>query len=380
MTFILRQKYTRQECVDSLHRTVRSALFVAGTAGSVFAFFCLAANATGRISFTLNMVTMPILAGLAGILIENPRRRSALALFAANLASEIAFNRAVHRGWVTPVPNGEVYLFALSLATFVSLSARHGRFEKDPIGTLCEMILGKLVDSNKVDQNNNRNGSRPRVAVTESLSSILKLACKSAAIGYAATTALSLALKPKSLFSLATLKSTLMSQRSRKFSLFLGSLTALFKLTNYASLRFRSDARLTPRDYFVAALVAGASSYVFKSPTLTLYMFWRAVQAVGSTLAEQLGLSEQSVNFSTSLLFAVGCGHVFYSLPHDQQFVRKSYLDFLDRVTDGNVYTFNKLGWDICGTRATADLKNLKPLDYRYLSRKYVESVLVWLI
>lgn len=75
------------------------------------------------------------------VLIEIPGRRSSLAFYVSNVASETLFRIYVGRGYLRPLNHGQVYLFTLSIATLMLLAKKHG-FEDDPLSSAIKLIVG----------------------------------------------------------------------------------------------------------------------------------------------------------------------------------------------------------------------------------------------
>ena len=368
---------------NSIRRTLRSSFFVGFAASSAFALFCLSHHATGRIYYTLSLKYLPTLAGLLSIIIEPPNRRSNLALFASNLSAEIIFKRCVDRGWIKSIPNGECYLFSASFAAFVYLCAKKNKFDNDTLGQLCKWFLrDPITYIGMSKQGGSQNSSDARKSNIElfSIEDTVKSTMKMATFGYTLNTAVKIIMNPKCLLSLSTLMPILKSERSLKFTTFVGGLCALYKISGYTLMKLQKRNYMTPNDYMISAFIAGLSSHWFKSPSIALYLFWRSIQAVGNKFAETYDLSENTINYCNSMLFALSCGHIFGTLPTEQRFVRKSYLKFLDRVTDGKVLTFNNMIFNLLGFNSEIDDVHLPKLDPKHVSRQFMESVLVWTI
>lgn len=80
-------------------------------------------------------------ASAMAILIERPMRRSSLAFYVANVATETLFRIAVARGLIKAVNNGQVYIFTISMAVIMMLAKKNG-FEDDPLSTAIRMVVG----------------------------------------------------------------------------------------------------------------------------------------------------------------------------------------------------------------------------------------------
>lgn len=75
------------------------------------------------------------------VMIEKPSRRSSLAFYVANVASEALFRIYVGRGYIRPISHGQVYIFTVAIATLMYLAKEHG-FEDDPLSSIIKLIVG----------------------------------------------------------------------------------------------------------------------------------------------------------------------------------------------------------------------------------------------
>lgn len=81
------------------------------------------------------------LASSMAVMIEKPSRRSSLAFYVANVASEALFRIYVARGYLKTIDHGQVYIFTLAMATIMFLAKKHG-FEDDPLSAAIKSIVG----------------------------------------------------------------------------------------------------------------------------------------------------------------------------------------------------------------------------------------------
>lgn len=75
------------------------------------------------------------------VMIEKPSRRSSLAFYVANVASEALFRIYVGRGYIRALNHGQVYIFTIAIATLMYLAKEHG-FEDDPLSSIIKLIVG----------------------------------------------------------------------------------------------------------------------------------------------------------------------------------------------------------------------------------------------
>ncbi|KAI1299350.1 putative transmembrane protein [Halotydeus destructor] len=384
VTLIVRRKYTLPELKASIARTFQSASFVAMTATFVYALFCLGNKISGnRVNHFLNLALVPNLAGLLGILAETPKRRGTLAVFCLNLATEIVFFRLIERGWLTPIPKGQVYLFATGLATYLYIAARKSKYDSDPIGFAFKHLLGHPKEqavamvtadgvalTDETECLNSNSGSQLFSGTMQVL--------KASAIGYAVPVVMKILFKPKLLMNLNSVRELITSEKSIRLSLFFGTLCAAQRISSHL-LRTHTELPIE-KVQFISGLVSGLSSFIYPSSSLSLHLFWRSAELFANEIALKYQLTARTSQSIASVVFAISCGHVFFTLPGQQRFVRKSYLDFLNRVTDNRVKLFNKAAFNLMGLDAFRDSHFVPNLELEHMSRKYIETIFLWTI
>lgn len=366
---------------------MQSAFFLGIAPAAFFAAFCLLRRSTDRFYWATQCALPPLIGGLLSILIESPNRRQALALFSLNQATEIVFKRLVNRGYVWPLPHGEVLVFATSMALLTRMAAKYGH-ERDPISTALKLLLGEQETLEPIDNNNvhTKDGRAQlfrhhqcRHDESTCLEYVVKASVKGAAIGYFGQLILATAVKPKIGLSFAGLRSNLTSSRTVDFALFLATFSGLYRLTS-CGLRW-TLAKSTETTQTVAGFVAGLSSILWPSTNLSLYLMWKSFWTI-YIVHHKFGNISISPESAATGLFAMACGQILYCMPMEQSLVRKSYMSFLDKVTHGRIYGSNVIAFDMMGGNASTGLhgRALPDLDPKYLSPQFMETIFTWLI
>lgn len=336
-----------------------------------------------------------------------------MALFGLNLASDIAFNRFVFWNWIKVVPYSSVAIFSLATGLITYLVKRKG-YEHDPISFALKLLLGDFEASRKssfterqqlirnraiseaqlhlnlIDPNGNLRVRSPSVPKSSSSSKsgphcphqyncasyVISGAIRSFLIGISSQTLLALLLKPKSINANRVLE-LVTSSRTVRFGAFLSAFTGVFRLLNCSLRRLRGDDR--DSNQLIAGLGAGMTSCLYPSSDLAMHLLWKAAQSYYCLLNSNYNLVIGK-DATSVLLFAVACGQIFYCLTMEMQFVKGSYVKFLDRMTNGLVFRFNKPTFDWFGVDASRDRFDIEGMDPRFLSRRYMETMWVWMI
>ncbi|KAH7937307.1 hypothetical protein HPB49_010478 [Dermacentor silvarum] len=138
--------YSKRYDGNTIKRTLRSVLissfFLSFNAFAFIAVFCSLRKLVGRFNF-LNASYLPgFLASLMAILLERKSRRQALAIYVCNIASETIFRMRVSRNEIRPIKHGEVILFSVASALFLYVIRRSG-FSNDPVSRAFQFIVGR---------------------------------------------------------------------------------------------------------------------------------------------------------------------------------------------------------------------------------------------
>ncbi|CAH3152605.1 unnamed protein product [Porites lobata] len=137
---ILRRAGMKYFRVNYLLDVIRSSLFLAVNGGGLVVNVCLIRKLFGSFNY-LSMIFVPgLIASLMAILIEKKGRRSTLALYMTNLATETTYNMLKERSLIKPIPNGEIILFCASTATMMYLYRKKDGLTDGLVNALISVI------------------------------------------------------------------------------------------------------------------------------------------------------------------------------------------------------------------------------------------------
>lgn len=130
---------------------------------------------------------------------------------------------------------------------------------------------------------------------------------------------------------------------------------------------------------FFAALAASPAHFLAPSTSLTLYLVWKAAEAL-FTVGVQKGVIPCD-KFLVSLIYALSCSQLFYASILDPKQIKPSYIKFLDRVTENKLQQVNRNVLEVFGTSSSEGYYTFMP-EYQlpYTTRRFQESVLAWLL
>jgi hypothetical protein len=138
---IIQRKYDYNSFKNTCQSIIRSTSFISANAFFALFLFCSSQYLTGKFYYHAVAFFPGFIGSAMAVLIEKPSRRSSLAFYVANVASETLFRIYVGRGYLRPVKFGQVYLFTLSIATIMMLAKKRG-FEDDPLSAAIKLIVG----------------------------------------------------------------------------------------------------------------------------------------------------------------------------------------------------------------------------------------------
>lgn len=350
------------------------------------------------------MAYIPAFFGSAmAVLIEKPDRRSSLAFYVANVASETLFKISVDRGYLRPIRHGQVYLFSVAIATIMLLAKYHG-FEDDPLSATIKLIVGpeeaalrrpkraisKAEDQLVIEPHRSYGPSLSRFIFDRhplcphgSVSCLrysTRAAVRALLIGYVAQLGMRVATKLPAIWSDPQLLGTVIRDRGPiKLGLFLCTFSGFYKAFS-CMLRWRLNS-WTPRNNFLAALLAGPSLFFYPSSTVALYVLWKSLEALFHEAEKSKKISNAQKEIFIIALYGLATSQLFYSALMNPKHMKKSYMTFLDRMSQHRVHMINRSVLDVFGTGASAGYEEFFPdLHPDYLSKAFLGSIWVWMI
>lgn len=381
------------------------------------------------------------LASAMAVLIEKPSRRSSLAFYVANVASEALFRIHVARGYIRPVNNGQVYIFSFAMATIMMLAKKNG-FEDDPLSSAIKVIVGpdeasrrqrrrhtpenadligqtktsaasqeqvqavgetteeqqvELLQSpnddvSKLEQLNKISRalhwirsvftSRHRLCPHQNCSCLfysLTASSKAFLIGYGAQLSLRLLTRGPRLLNNPEflLQNTIGDTSLIRFGIFLSAFSGLYKATNCALRRSLNSS--TASNCFIAGLVAGPALLIYPSPTIALYVLWKCLEALFHEAVRKKLIKNK--NLFVVILYGIATNQLFYSAVLDPRYMKKSYMSFLDRISQHKLHMVNRSVLDVFGTQASSGYEDFFPdLHPKYMSPAFLGSIWIWML
>lgn len=433
---LARRKYDYNSFKATSQAILRSTTFISANAFFALLFFCSSKYVTGKFYYYAVAYLPGFLASSMAVLIEKPHRRSSLAFYVANVASEALFRIYVARGYLRPINHGQVYIFTLAIATIMMLAKRNG-FEDDPLSAVIKLVVGseeagrrrrrkgvtelikggqasdnrelqsKDYEPNEVSsqqstcahretvQDSSLTGkfsraldwlkflvtARHRLCPHENCSCLYyvgKTSVRALFIGYTAQLGIRLATRAPLLIGKPHLVRGILTDFSiMKAGIFLSTFSGIFKATN-CWLRWTLDTS-KPVNSFIAGLVAGPALFIYPSPTIALYVLWKCLEIVFNEAVDRDIIRHK--NAFIVILYGLATSQLFYSALMDPRYMKKSYMGFLDRISHHKLHMINRSVLDVFGTEASSGYEDFFPdLHPKFMSRAFIGSIWIWMI
>lgn len=366
---------SKQDLQRTIQGIIQSTFFLTCHAFGYSVAICSIRNLVGNFNILTAAFLPCLISSLGAILVERPSRRSLLSLYVTNVASETVFHMLTSRGYVKPVPMGEVLLFASSMATLLYFY-KSASSNDDSIYSLIRFVVGKTEQiSYAPNESESNDAAMPsQTSLLTILNDKLKNYSKSTvcshpdgcvayalqgggklfSVGLALEFCLKLLLNMKRILGRpGMVLSVLLRPSTLKLGGFLGGFSALYRAVSCTLRRYSgSDSR-----HFAvpAGLLASLSFILYKDNTIALYVFWKSLQllyVLHSSRGTVPHVPHASVIFhcvSTAILF-----HAAMFEPHN---LRPSYWKFLQAVSGGRFAAVNRKYLEIYGTNAQKSLE-----------------------
>ena len=423
---IFARKYDVPALKDSASSIVRSSCFLSMNAFAILLFFCVCRDQTGRFYYRIHSFFPTFAAAMLAICIEKPSRRFPLAIYVANIASECLFRISVDQGYIRAIPKGEVILFTASMSALLWLIKKQG-YGKDPVSLALRYYLGRgeagarddariqrqrLSSSpvmphgvmpptppdsppSSLDSNFNlKNKPALTPLPVASLMSFRHASCRheeSSCVSYAMSgfakpfliawlgSAAFASLKKYNqlLRDPSILSKILWNERSVSTALFFGCFSGVYKAVS-CLLRSHSQG---VRDWhaLVAGLAAGPAMLFQPNSTITLYVSWKLIETL-YWKGEKAGYCKNPI-LTANVLYSAAVAQIAYCLLLQPRHIRPSYMRFIDQLTGHRFHQINRLPLNVLVPDAVQGYEDFFPdLDPRFMSRKFVESMFVWLL
>ncbi|KAJ8668706.1 hypothetical protein QAD02_010369 [Eretmocerus hayati] len=371
---------------------LQSTAFLSWSAFAYSSFVCLFRRVLGHFNiFTVSFVPS-FFSSLTAILLERPSRRTMLCLYVSNIATETLFRMAVSRGYMYALPRGEIYIFAVGMASllyfFKSKSNNH-----DSIFKVIRIALGPYEEKGyNVEINNkeeplkmdreNCNSQNSVISViwksvrvykslidrikslggkhslclhpNSCLSHIVGGSFKMFSLGYCLQVGLRSLLHLKSLFtSPQQLRKLLTAKGSLDLAYFLGGFTGLYQLASCILRRMRDQD--SSEHAIVASFVASTSFVMYPDNTIALYIMWKALQISWNHGVETKKVPE--IKWFVIFLYCFSTAVLFHAAIVEPQNLRISYWKFLYNLSGGRIATMSRIPIDDFGLETSKNLQ-----------------------
>ena len=352
---VLRRRHPKAVLLRTVPYILRSSLFLT-THGAVFvACICLLRKLLGRF-YHYSTALIPAVIGGVAILIERKSRRGVLAGYAGTLAVEVLYNMLKFRGYISPLPYGDVLLF--SFGSSVLLHSYHSEPGlRDIVGSFLRVLFKPWVPAG-LTMLTDMLYSRP------SLSSMLIItfiriawvALWSFVVGYLTQAAFSVfKARSKALKQPNKLLHALLNSDNAKLGAFLATLAGGFKVLNtlFMFLPIPYDSRL-----LLAGLISGLSMLWFRSSVISVYIAGKALEELYFKAVGEGWLPK--FYYGDAVLYALACGILFHTVFLEGHNIRFPYWNFINHLVNGRLEQMNYNILDRFGTHASKRVREIR--------------------
>ncbi|BFF89835.1 transmembrane protein 135 [Drosophila madeirensis] len=354
---------------------IQSTAFLVTNAYTFILYNCLLRNILGRYHFSTVAFVPCFFASFTAILVERPARRPLLTLYVANVATEALWKMAESRGWVRSIPNGQAFIFGLSMSALLYIY-RRGHTE-DSIFNILRHFVGKEEAGPIVNDWETLPGDQPAppqhrptvsfstvsdwVRVYSNLLNAKHSSCrhKQSCIAYS----ISGGIKPfvggvvlqvalKLVMNVSKIASGKMQWKKQIFDrsilplgVFMGGFSFLYK--SISCLLRHSFNRDEAAFAIPAGLVASLAFTKYPDNTVALYVMWKALQILCS-IGQEKGIVPVIPNFML-YLYSFFTAVLFHAGILEPKSLRPSYYKFLQAISGDRLSRFNLSAFDVFG-------------------------------
>ncbi|XP_055949391.1 transmembrane protein 135-like [Argiope bruennichi] len=411
ISLILKRKFSLDACSAVLTNTFISSAFLGFHGFGIILFGCILRKLLGRIYFLTYFFIPTFITSFLAMFIERKNRRLPLAIYVTYVATETVLRMAAARGIVKPVPNAEVYLFSVVMAINLYVAKKYG-YSDDIVSSIFKFIFGNKEAKQNAKSLQKKDAAKHKenfllqkavlcgmqleekigTSLIEKIPMMVKHSschhdfncifyclqgfCRPLLIGYAALSVSRCFSVGKKLFSDPSLLFTLLTGRTLSLGLFLGGFGATFRFIN-CLLRWCFGKDL-PVYAIPAALLGGFFMKFFPSSTISLYLMWKTIEK-GYLEGMEKGTLPHIKCF-TPLLYSFSTAILLHTAVMEAHNLKPSYLRFLRSLTQKRIVEVNHLILDFFGTQSSKMFPKVWPeTDYRYTTRVFKETALLWL-
>ncbi|KAK9885940.1 hypothetical protein WA026_013817 [Henosepilachna vigintioctopunctata] len=410
LSFATKKKLpTKKDVIKTVYGILQSTAFLSGTAFGYSAVVCLLRRILGNFNILTVSFFPAFISSIFSIIIERSHRRSMLALYVSNIATETVWNMLLSRNIVKNIKYGDIAIFAVSSSLLLMYykAGWHKKSEDsrvDPVFSILKFIVGPYEEKdyasrtsrensiNHLDQNDsylkNRSGSSySSKSSSNSISTILTralqayrqtienikccdrhLTCphpfsclyytsqgawKMFGLGLGIQIAIKLVLNMTKIVKSPTLmKHILFKKENINLGAFMGGFAGLFRAT--LCLMRRTTGRDIPAFALPAGLLAGTAFAKYPNNTVTLYVMWKMLQ-ISYNIGIDKGLLPKVPGF-TEFLYCFSTGILFHVAIIEPTNLRPSYWKFLHGISGGRIACMSRPPLDVWGLETSKSL------------------------
>ena len=340
---------------------LQSSLFLTASGTVPCACICLLRKLLGRFYCYSTAFVPAVIGGGLAILIERKSRRGGLAVYGSTLAVQALFNMLKYRGYVTPLPYGEVLLF--SVGSSVLLHSYHSESGlHDAVGSFLRFLFKPWVPAG-LTMLTDMLSSRPSLSsmLVTMLIRIAWIALWSFQVGYLIQAGLSVLRAGYQAFkNPKKLLHALLNPNNVKLGVFLATLAGGFKLLNalFMFLPISQDFRL-----LLAGLISGLSISWFRSSVISVYIAGKAVEVLYFKAVGKGWLPK--FYYGDVVLFAIAVGVLIHAVFMERHDVQVPYWNFVNKLVGGHLQGINYDVLDHFGTHASKGVRAVEGKQQR---------------
>ncbi|XP_029166358.1 transmembrane protein 135-like [Nylanderia fulva] len=403
IAFLMKRKIpSKRDIQQTILGILQSTAFLSWSGFSYSLFICLLRRILGRFYLPTVSFLPSFLSSLSGIVIERASRRTLLCLYVSNIATETLFRMGVWRGYFSPIPKGEVYIFAVSVAVLLYFF-RSKINKQDQIYKILRIIVGQYEEAEyctkknfetssknteTVDAQNDRNIQRSSsqkyifnilrksFETYKYIINILKTQSKHATCPHPYSCAHYILMDSARIFSYGVcgqialklifqfkrllqkpklLKTTIFQRGNLNLAIFLGGFAGLYRLTSCLLRRvFHKDSHTFA---IPAGLVASITFMAYPNTTVALYFMWKALQLLWNDGVENEKLPE--IKWFVIFLYCFSTATLFHAAIIEPQNLRSSYWRFLYTMSGGRIAAMSRLPLNMFGLETSKNLQEV---------------------
>ncbi|XP_057338608.1 transmembrane protein 135-like [Microplitis mediator] len=403
IALLMRRKIpSKKDVLRTILGILQSTAFLSWSAYTYPVFICTLRKLLGNFNIISVSFLPSFLSSLAAIIIERPSRRTLLCLYVANIATETLFRMIVWRGYIEPIPYGNVYIFGASMATLLYFF-RSEKPKSDSIFKILKFIVGPYDDpenakrqvlysepstskninyqmSQKTDSKRRKihsyNLIQESLRVYQNLINWIKncarhnscphpYSClhfilggsvKMFGIGLCTQLGLNLIFKFKKFMTKPSLlKAELFKKNNFNLALFIGGFSGIYRL---ASCLLRNVSNKNSRLHAIpAGLIASVSFAMFPNNTIALYVMWKSLQLLWNNGVEAGKLPE--IKWFNIFFYCFCTAILFHAAIIEPQNLRGSYWKFLCTISGGRVAAMARKPLDPFGLETSRHLQEV---------------------